>query len=341
MLIRFKRQYNIFQENGLTLEYKYFQVVIISGISPQIKSQLKMPKNSKHVPFKLGFNKYVYFINSEKDIKEFAACEWNCKAEFSGLVFGISTVCQEKENIYEKFREADMAVYSEFILEEKGIFYYIESNNFDIKQINEEVLKIKSGNIKHISNFIERIPVEFKENNFGIKIVAIIYNQIVAYMTNNHGDIVKLMDFEFAEYDVLQKKYGSITEMCKYILEVLQYAMNKTSQIDTSRSSSDFKGILDFIYLNYEKDLYLNDVAKKFCLNLTYLCELFKKNTGKTFVEYLTYIRMTEATKLLNESSLSINQVAEKVGYNDYYHFNKMYKRYFGKTPTMYRKEKN
>ena len=68
-------------------------------------------------------------------------------------------------------------------------------------------------------------------------------------------------------------------------------------------------------------------------------CRYFKKVTGKTFTKMVNEYRIVHATKLLSESDKSITDVCFDCGFNNFSHFNKLFKEFTGKTALQYRKE--
>lgn len=88
----------------------------------------------------------------------------------------------------------------------------------------------------------------------------------------------------------------------------------------------------------YSEKLQLNDYAKEHYMNASYLSQLFKQDTGQSFTNYVLHIRLTKAEQLLRETPLSISDISESVGYTDYGHFSKLFKKYKGVSPKSYRK---
>jgi len=99
------------------------------------------------------------------------------------------------------------------------------------------------------------------------------------------------------------------------------------------------KQVLKFIEENLEKGLTLEKVAKQFNLNYTYLCELFKREVGMSFSEYLIKIRIKRAKKLLRDKSLLIKQISYKVGYRHISNFNRDFKKQTELSPLEYRRK--
>jgi two-component system response regulator YesN len=66
---------------------------------------------------------------------------------------------------------------------------------------------------------------------------------------------------------------------------------------------------------------------------------MFKRETGKNFVDYLNDIRIEKAKELLKDISLKTYEVAEKVGIPDAHYFSRLFKKYVGITPTEFREQ--
>lgn len=72
----------------------------------------------------------------------------------------------------------------------------------------------------------------------------------------------------------------------------------------------------------------------------SHFSSIFKEKTGKKFVDYRTELRMEAARRQLCIPSKTVTQVAAEVGYNDYSHFSKIFKSFYGKTPAQFREER-
>jgi YesN/AraC family two-component response regulator len=97
--------------------------------------------------------------------------------------------------------------------------------------------------------------------------------------------------------------------------------------------------IAEYINKNHAIKITLDDLAQKFNLSKYYLCKLFKKSIGLTFSEFLNNIRVTEAKNLLENTELSISQIAVKIGYKDAGFFCRVFKNIMGITALKYRKQ--
>lgn len=94
----------------------------------------------------------------------------------------------------------------------------------------------------------------------------------------------------------------------------------------------------EYIDRNYANELSLKDVSKYVFLNMTYFSEIFKKETGRKFVDYLIETRINAAKKiLLQNPEMEINKVGFIVGYKEVVSFSRAFKKIAGCTPTCYR----
>jgi len=96
--------------------------------------------------------------------------------------------------------------------------------------------------------------------------------------------------------------------------------------------------VIAYINDHFTEPLTLEDVCKISTLSRTYFCYLFKLMTQKTFVEYLTDLRIQEALKRLDNPSMSILDVSESLGFHDAAHFSRTFKKQVGVSPRNYRK---
>jgi AraC-like DNA-binding protein/quercetin dioxygenase-like cupin family protein len=99
--------------------------------------------------------------------------------------------------------------------------------------------------------------------------------------------------------------------------------------------------MIKYINKNYKKKITLNRLAKESGYNSSYVSQLFKSNLGINFYDYLTRLRLREATRELSQSENKILEIALENGFPDIKAFNSAFKENFGKSPTEYRKQLN
>lgn len=95
--------------------------------------------------------------------------------------------------------------------------------------------------------------------------------------------------------------------------------------------------IIIFIEQNFEKDITVKLLAKYVAMDENYISSLFKKKTGYSPIHFLQRVRVDRAKGYLAESKMSVNEIAEKVGFANDNYFIKIFKRWTGTTPSVYR----
>lgn len=97
------------------------------------------------------------------------------------------------------------------------------------------------------------------------------------------------------------------------------------------------KTALDFIHENYMNQISIIDIAEKCNMNYSYFSRFFKSYAKQSFNDYLNYVRISKAKKLLSSTNLSISDVAEKVGFTSSSYFISKFKKRAGLTPAQFR----
>lgn len=96
--------------------------------------------------------------------------------------------------------------------------------------------------------------------------------------------------------------------------------------------------ICSYVMAHYVHPISLEDIAAEVGMNRSAFCSYFKRCKGMTFSQFVTEYRLNTACELLIHSQRQVSEICFTVGFNDFPHFNRMFKRYKGKTPTEYRK---
>lgn len=96
--------------------------------------------------------------------------------------------------------------------------------------------------------------------------------------------------------------------------------------------------MIDYTENHYREDISIQDLADHCSINANYASQLFKHETGTSFISFLTALRMEHAEWLLSHTADPVFQIAAAVGYSDYFYFARVFKKVKGYTPTSYRK---
>ena len=94
-----------------------------------------------------------------------------------------------------------------------------------------------------------------------------------------------------------------------------------------------------FIKEHQADEISLGDVAKAVNTSTFYFCKMFKKATGLNFTDYLSRVRVEKARNLLLNPNLRISEIAFAAGFQSLSHFNRVFRRIAGESPTRYREK--
>ncbi|MDD4495151.1 MAG: AraC family transcriptional regulator, partial [Eubacteriales bacterium] len=97
---------------------------------------------------------------------------------------------------------------------------------------------------------------------------------------------------------------------------------------------------IEYMMKHYSEPMSLAVIAEFVHVTPNYFSRVFRKETGKSFLEWLNRFRIEKAKELLTDLSIKTYEVAERVGFNDYKHFSYNFKKYMGFSPTEYKDKK-
>ncbi|MGG1674212.1 response regulator [Neobacillus sp. NRS-1170] len=114
--------------------------------------------------------------------------------------------------------------------------------------------------------------------------------------------------------------------------------MNAPIIVDENLPSSTIERVLHYLEKTPLDQITLKDAAESVHMNPSYLSQLFKQQLNKKFVDYITELRIEESKRLLQNTSLRMSEIAERVGYSDLAYFSNNFKRIMGFSPSEFRK---
>ena len=114
---------------------------------------------------------------------------------------------------------------------------------------------------------------------------------------------------------------------------------NNTETI--SYNSRRIKVVMEYLNKNFQKDIALSEVAKLVAMSEVAFSRFFKVRTGKTFVDTLNEVRLGHASRMLIDTTQSINEIAYRCGFNNMSNFNRIFKKKKNCTPKEFREEYN
>ena len=111
------------------------------------------------------------------------------------------------------------------------------------------------------------------------------------------------------------------------------------SGLSAAQSNTLILQIAGYVGEHYGENLTLDHISRRFGINTTYFCKLFKRVVGKTFVEFLTDRRIQVAMRLIHTTDLPNYAIAQQTGFQNPEYFSKIFKKQTGMTPKEYKRK--
>jgi AraC-like DNA-binding protein len=141
----------------------------------------------------------------------------------------------------------------------------------------------------------------------------------------------------FATPVVAQKKLDSMASLLSIFADHLAMKSNQIAMQAASAEPPIITKAKQFIREHHTEDLSLGQVATAVHTSIFYFCKLFRKVTGTTFTEFVARTRVEHAKNLLLNPNLRVSEIAYEVGFQSLTHFNRVFKKVSGESPTAYR----
>ncbi|MBP3963955.1 helix-turn-helix domain-containing protein [Paenibacillus lignilyticus] len=256
----------------------------------------------------------------------------------------VGNPCCQLNDIKQSYKQASFALQEKFYRGVGHIFYYselpeyLECRDYPAdKEIElHEALKtadsdadIEEAVEAFYHSMLEHGPVDIKAMYEWTARLLIGTEKKLLAAANYDSAYNKLEIMPIAKMQTLQEIKQYVSHFLSGVREVLSYDQKESHR-------SIIKKTIHHMEQEYQA-LSLQSVAQKVYMTPTYLSLLFKLNTGKTFIEHLTDIRIEKAKKLLVSTHYKNYEVAEQVGYQDPRYFSQIFKKKVGLSPTEYR----
>ncbi|HXF11243.1 MAG TPA: AraC family transcriptional regulator, partial [Desulfuromonadaceae bacterium] len=135
------------------------------------------------------------------------------------------------------------------------------------------------------------------------------------------------------------RQHESIVKLLAIFAQHLSMACNQIVVREQNAEPPVITRAKQFIAEHQTEELSLEQVARSVNTSKFYFCKMFKKATGINFTDYLSRVRTERAKNLLLNPNLRVSEIAYEVGFQSLTHFNRVFKRVLGQSPTEYRSQ--
>lgn len=271
---------------------------------------------------------------------------------------GIGQPVARLRELEESFREAERALAARFTMELNQIISVedirmaqnvdtlddIEITSFGEIEKTRTMLEkfLNNGAEDEIDEFVDVYINELPEENLKSVLMRqyIIMDAYIVMMSfcEKFEGIEGEMQAQSEELKNSMKTIQTLEEIKNYIRMLLKKIIGVRDTISGRRYSDIIEIAKDQIRKTYMSDeISLNTIAAEVGMSPSYFSSIFSKEMGKTFVEYLTEIRMDRAKELLMCSSMKTSEIGYEVGYKDPHYFSYIFKKTQNCTPKEFR----
>lgn len=271
---------------------------------------------------------------------------------------GIGQPVARLRELEESFREAERALAARFTMELNRIISVedirmaqnvdtlddIEITSFGEIEKTRTMLEkfLNNGAEDEIDEFVDVYINELPEENLKSVLMRqyIIMDAYIVMMSfcEKIEGIEGEMQAQSEELKNSMKTIQTLEEIKNYIRMLLKKIIGVRDTISGRRYSDIIEIAKDQIRKTYMSDeISLNTIASEVGMSPSYFSSIFSKEMGKTFVEYLTEIRMDRAKELLMCSSMKTSEIGYEVGYKDPHYFSYIFKKTQNCTPKEFR----
>ena len=222
----------------------------------------------------------------------------------------------------------------------------INIDEIDIGKLDRRIVTafLKNGSQEELGHFVE----DFVENTGKGNFESLIFRQYIS--VDLYFTVVSFLESIGYTRDEITDRLGNIGDKQsslddtikteKYINDILTSALEMRDKVSDSRYSSLINGARNYIYDHFsDEDISLNQVAASVNISPNHFSSVFKKETGETFIEFLTRVRMDKAKELLETTDMKAAEVGYEIGYRDPHYFSYIFKKTQNITPRQYREK--
>ena len=222
-----------------------------------------------------------------------------------------------------------------------GDFIFIAPETVHYIKSGEELLEFKS--LVFDLRILNGSSDDFCQNKVAQPLISHqmkISNKIVCN-DKNYEEIKKCF-FALDECRKNKKNYYQLE--AKYLIfrffhQILTGGHYSQISLESNKLTASVKSAITYIQSNFTSELTTGSISKYVHYNEYYFMRIFKKYTGRTIVEYITEYRLEKAKELLQKDELSIEEIANQVGFSTTSYFSSKFREMFHVTPSEFRKE--
>lgn len=277
-------------------------------------------------------------------------CKMSQKMLGIDTIAGIGKIYGKLRDISYSFSEAKNAASYRILLDTNQAIYIqdvepeTDENYFmDEKQIQQIIHEIKVGSKENLQTAVELLIQRMKNSAITIAQLQLFFAEVfVEIMRLARGYQLSAEKMNLYDLDIYSeiKKFSSLDALGEWLLQICMQLRSSIRRERTDTAKLLTERAKQYILDNYQDStLSVDRVCSYLNVSATYFSALFKKETGMSFVVYLTQVRMEQALSLLNTTEEKSYIIAGLVGYEEPNYFSYVFKKQYGISPSKYRQK--
>lgn len=226
-------------------------------------------------------------------------------------------------------------------IHEKGT---INVQSLDLMERNRTLMEkfLSKGTAEEIESFLtayfDEMPKENMQSSLMRQYITMDMYIVASSFCDRLGIPKEEREEEAKELETALQTMTGEESVNKYVRQLLKNTIDRRDTVSGSRYSDVIEKAKEYIASNYmSEDVSLNTAAAAVNMSPSYFSSVFGREAGRTFVEYLTMVRMDKAKELLMCSPLKTSEIGYEVGYKDPHYFSYIFKKTQNCTPKDYR----
>ena len=257
-------------------------------------------------------------------------------------------------DVNSSYRDASKRFAERYMLDESFIFYgengysnVLDIGGIDIKMVSQKTIFhfLRNGTLVEIddlvSEYFSSLGEEAMESRLFCQYVlmeALISG--MAFLDSMNVSREKAASI-LGELSDPVRFVDSVDKAKDYITRILKVLIEYRNQVSDKKYTEIIDKAREFIKAQYKNDeMSLQTVASYVNISSNHFSAIFRKETGETFIDYLTKVRMDNAKDLLTCTSMKTSEIGFEVGYKDPHYFSYIFKKTIGMSPKEYRRMK-
>ena len=195
-----------------------------------------------------------------------------------------------------------------------------------------------TGNIASAQKIMKNVLRSLAEDDmqYRKKFMVEFFSKISEILLENNAQLYRIIAPYIDYHNILNM--NTVAELDLYCNKIFYKMKFKEGIGDFFDNESLVNRVKEYVERNIYEDIVLENVANEMFISTSHLSRVFKKKTGKTFLQYTTERKMEKAIELLQDPRQTAYQVGNRLGYKTPRYFSKLFYRYSGYYPSQYRK---